>query len=177
MSETSILNTPVLWVNKYLEEKLSTLGFDSVPFFPAMPSTINDLTEFFPAGGVMCTYDRMIRMRRKAFPHIKCEQLIYYFYATAENSTINMVKIVEQVLRLLDREDETAEEINNWCRQKGLIMVEGEEIYPNFNFHSFKVYQLQETRDIINFGTARTYGGNKIIIEFDYNMSTDPNNF
>jgi hypothetical protein len=25
-------------------------------------------------------------------------------------------------------------------------------------------------RDIIDFGTARTYGGNKIIIEYDYHM-------
>jgi len=29
---------------------------------------------------------------------------------------------------------------------------------------------LQETRDIINFGTARTYAGNKIILYYDYTM-------
>jgi hypothetical protein len=39
-----------------------------------------------------------------------------------------------------------------------------------FYFHTFKVYQLEEARDIIDFGTARTYGGNKIIIEFDYHQ-------
>lgn len=175
MSKTSILNTPALWVNHYLQEKLQGLGFDSVPFFPSTPTTLNDLTEYFPAGGVMCTYDRLIRMRRNPFPHIKCEQLLYYFYATAENSVINMVKITEQILRLLDRADETAEDINNWARQKGTIMVEGIALEPNFKFHSFKVYQLEEVRDIIDFGTARTYGGNKVIIEFDYNMIVDPN--
>ena len=175
MTQTSILNTPVLWVNAYLQEKLQSLGFDTVPFFPSTPSTINNLTESFPEGGVMCTYDRMIRMRRKPFPHIKCEQLMYYFYATAENSIINMVKVTEKVLRLMDRSDETAEDINDWCRQKGSIVVEGETIYPNFYFHNFKVYQLEEVRDIIDFATARTYGGNKMIIEFDYHMSTDPN--
>jgi hypothetical protein len=168
LSKTSILNTPVLWVNAYLQEKLQNLGFQTMPFFPSVPSTLNDLTEFFPTSGVMATYDRMIRMRRSPFPHIKCEQLLYYFYATAENSVINMVKITEQTLRLMDREDETAEEINDWCRLKGSLLVEGETIEPNFKFIYFKVFQLQETRDIVNFGTARTYAGNKIIIYYDY---------
>lgn len=170
MSRTSILNTPVLWVNAYLQEKLQGLGFETVPFFPTTPSTINDVTEYFPAGGVMCTYDRLMRMRKSSFPHIKCEQLLYYFYATAENSIINMIKITEKVNRLMDREDETAEELNVWCKSKGSILVEGETLEPNFNFFSFKVFQLQETRDIVNFGTARTYGGNKIIIYYDYTM-------
>ena len=42
-----------------------------------------------------------------------------------------------------------------------------------FYFHNFKVYQLEETRDIIDFGTARTYGGNKIIIDFEYHQDQD----
>jgi riboflavin synthase alpha subunit len=109
-------------------------------------------------------------MRRKAFPHIKCEQALYYFYATAENSVLNMVKITEKILRVMDREDETAEEINEWQKQKGSIVVDGITLEPNFYFHNFKVYQLEEVRDIIDFGTARTYGGNKIIIEYDYHM-------
>jgi hypothetical protein len=45
-----------------------------------------------------------------------------------------------------------------------------------FLFHSFKVYQLEETRDIIDFGTARTYGGNKIIIDFEYHQDQDLTN-
>ena len=71
----------------------------------------------------MCTYDRLIRMRRKPFPHVKCEQAVYYFYATAENSVLNMVKITEKILRLMDREDETAEEINTWQKNKGSIVL------------------------------------------------------
>ena len=70
----------------------------------------------------------------------------------------------------MDREDETAEEINLWAKAKGSITVEGVSIEPNFTFINFKVFQLQETRDIVNFGTARTYAGNKIIIYYDYIM-------
>lgn len=170
MTEVSILNTPVLWVNAYLQDKLQSLGFDTVPFFPSTPATINDLTSQFPPGGVMCNYDRLIRMRNKPFPHIKCEELLYYFYATAENSIINMVKVTEKVLRLLDREDESAEELNDWCREKGSIVVDGEVLLPVFRFHGFKVFQLQEVRDILQFATAKTYGGNKMIIYYDYTM-------
>jgi hypothetical protein len=42
-----------------------------------------------------------------------------------------------------------------------------------FYFHGFKIYQLEEVRDIIDFGTARTYGGNKIIIDYDYHQMSD----
>jgi hypothetical protein len=170
MSNTPILNTPVLWINAYLQDKLQNLGFETMPFFPSVPSTIVDLTEFFPASGVMATYDRMIRMRRSPFPHIKCEQLLYYFYATAENSVLNMVQITEQTLRLMDREDETAQELNEWCKNHGPITVDGQTMYPSFRFHNLKVFQLQETRDVINFATARTYAGNKIIIYYDYTL-------
>jgi hypothetical protein len=104
-------------------------------------------------------------MRRSPFPHVKCEQLLYYFYATQENVTESMVKLQEAVLRLMDRGDETAEEINDWAKGKTIGGLQ-----PKFYFHNFKVYQLEEVRDIIDFGTARTYGGNKIIIDFDYHQ-------
>lgn len=165
----STLNTPMLWINNYLQEKISLItGLEIPAFFPSGPTSLDDLTETFPTGsGVMCTYDRLIRMRRSTFPHIKQEQALYYFYATAQNSRTNMVQIQEAVLRLMDREDETAEEINNWARGKTIGGLE-----PKFYFHRFKVYQLEEVRDIIDFGTARTYGGNKIIIDFEYHQDT-----
>jgi len=170
MANNDLLNTPVLWINKYLKAKIEQLTNIETPFFPSTPSTINDLTQYFPDGGVMATWDRLIKMNRSAFPHIKCEQLLYYFYATADNSILNMVKIQEAVLRLMDRGDETAQEINNWCMNRQVELDDGSLIDNMFFFHTFKVYQLEETRDIIDFGTARTYGGNKIIIEFDYHQ-------
>lgn len=179
-----ILNTPVLWINKYLQEKISgifsagTNENASFPFFPSTPSTINDLTEYFGEStqGVAATWDRLIKMNRSGFPHIKCEQLLYYFYATGENPVEKMITIQESVLRLMDRFDETAAEINNWAMNRQ-IRVSPEIVLDNkFYFHNFKVYQLEETRDIIDFGTARTYGGNKIIIDFDYHQMPDLTN-
>jgi hypothetical protein len=123
----------------------------------------------------MATYDRMFKMNRKSFPHIKCEQLLYYFYATQENSITNMIQVTEIIYRLLDRFDESAEEINSWCSNRRVDLGADGLIDNIFYFHNFRVYQLEETRDIIDFGTARTYAGNKIIIEFDYHQtSQDP---
>lgn len=180
---TSALNTPALWVNRYLQEKIYGLTKSAVPFFPTAPTTIDDLTERFMTlpveteknifvdqkvnyNGIIAVYDRLIRMRRSPFPHIKCEQLLYYFYATQDDVVENMVQTQEAVLRLMDREDETAEEINKWSQGK---VIDG--MTNQFYFHKFKVYQLEEVRDIIDFGTARTFGGNKIIIDFDYHQS------
>jgi hypothetical protein len=124
----------------------------------------------------MATWDRLIKMNKKSFPHIKCEQIMYYFYATGDNPIEKMVQIQEQVLRLMDRGNETAEEVNNWAmnRQANLGTFQSPDLIDNmFFFHDFKVYQLEESRDIIDFGTARTYGGNKIIIEYDYHAMPD----
>jgi len=177
MANDTPLNTPVLWINKYLQSKLSDFGFSNIPFFPTQPSTIDALTQTFPSGEVMATYDRMFKMNKKSFPHIKCEQVLYYFYATSQNNIENMVKITETVYRLLDRKDESAEEINNWCSIRKVDLGGTEGLVDNmFYFHDFNVYQLEEVRDIIDFGTARTYAGNKIIIDFDYHQMPDLTN-
>ena len=173
MANNDLLNTPVLWINKYLQEKIGLLTGLDTPFFPSTPSTIDNLTTMFPDGGTMATWDRLVRMNRSAFPHIKCEQLMYYFYATGSDPILNMVKIQEAVLRLMDRKDETAEEVNNWCMNRQVRLDDGSLVDNMFYFHDFKIYQLEETRDIIDFGTARTYGGNKIIIDFDYHQMND----
>lgn len=119
-------------------------------------------------------------MRRKAFPHIKDEQLLYYFYGTAEDAIVSLVDTTQIVADLLDRGDESAQDLNAWIQSK----LEGpsnnrryvkrdsygnvdKEFLPVF-FHELKIYQLEETRDIIDFGTARTFAGNKLIIDYCY---------
>lgn len=173
----SVFNTPQLWINTYLQEKLIEYAEIAMPFFPSMPASIDELTEQwvfvngerFGYQGVMATWDRLIRMRRSPFPHIKQEQLLYYFYATQDTVLDNMVRTQELVLRLMDREDETAQDINSWAAKHPPI----DGMTCKFKFHRFKVYQLEEVRDIIDFGTARTYGGNKIIIDFEYHQDSD----
>lgn len=121
-------------------------------------------------------------MRRVPFPYIKCEQLLYYFYATGPQAQKKMIITQQQVNDLLDSGDDSAKCLNEWAAQNKRPEDEpisatspsgkywDDESLPCF-FHNFKIYQLEETRDIVDFGTARTYAGNKIIIDYDWHAN------
>jgi hypothetical protein len=176
---TEPITYPPVIINEYLSEKvtekLSDRFYESLRFFPTLPTDLNALTESFPEASqdVFAVYDRMFKMRRFPFPHIKSEQLLYYFYKTSGDPEA-LIETSQVVSDLLDREDESAEEINQWVASKALggILTFGtgalaREFKP-VRFHSLKVYQLEETRDVINFGTVNTFIGNKIIIDYKY---------
>lgn len=275
------IDYPPVFINNYLAEKI-TQGlpeyFNSDPqetaeyplrFFPTQPTSIDTLTEEFPEASenVFAVYDRMFRMRRGPFPHCRTEQLLYYFYKTSGGIDA-LIETTQEVARLLDDGDESAEDVNVWIKEKyasspGAFVAQrkvpvstrslssnvaelttsrshgisvGDQIvisgvgsafnsdaleafvvtevpsntklryaktnidvaefaapsgatvgiaYPTARFGSgagakdfflpkfqeFKIYQLEEARDIIDFGTARTYAGNKIIIEYVWHKS------
>lgn len=181
------ISYPPIFINTYLQQKLGAAGFGAVPMFPTLPTDFNIAEGFTIAGitgdtadtrfsfqGQAAVYDRMFKMRRKAFPHTKDEQLLYYFYATREESVPSLMFMTQQIQDLLDRGDESAQDLNEWVRQNMLndsgvyvSPADGQEFLPVY-FHDMKIFQLEETRDIIDFGTARTYAGNKIIIDYCY---------
>lgn len=168
------IHYPPAIINAYMQSQITDF-FESyypdqtkptIPFFPTSPTDITALTETFPDSlGNFAVYDRMFRMNKKAFPHIYCEQILYYFYSFGEDSIKNVIELSQEVHNRLNQLDESAQDLNKWAREN--VDAWSDESLPLF-FHSFKVYQLQETRDIIDFGTARTYAGNKIIIEYDW---------
>lgn len=184
------ISYPPIFINNYLIEKVSDRFNFSIPFFPTSPSTIDVLTQSFPEG-MICVYDRMFKLRRKSFPHIKDEQLLYYFYKMSGDPEA-LIETTQMVQDLLDRGDESAQEINSWISNNPRLFIDenGKKVYQPKNdtnsyliedpnevksksflpvfFHETTVYQLEETRDIIDFGTARTYAGNKIIIDYCY---------
>jgi len=173
------ISYPPVFINEYLAEKV----VERIPhqfagtfrFFPTLPTDINSLTEGFPeeANDVFAIYDRMMKIRRSPFPHIKNEQLLYYFYKINSDPEA-LIETSQIVQDLLDREDESAQEINSWIASKvqdGLVTFGTGSLARQFKpifFHSIKIYQLQETRDIMNPATVRTYSGNKIIIEYQF---------
>lgn len=174
---------PPVFINEYLKEKIreefkdnpfdGQVGDLNVPFFPTSPSTIDQMTSQFGVSenGLFAVYDRMFKMRRKPFPHIKSEQLLYYFYKTA-GDPVALIETTQKIYDLLDRGDESAQELNFWLQKKQasespLLDGSGNALLPVL-FHSIKIYQLEESRDIVDFGTARTFAGNKIIIDYDY---------
>jgi hypothetical protein len=183
----AVIHHPPTLINGYLADKLNTLFLSnyqsgevpspanmSVPFFPTMPTDIDALSETFPSSDSrFAVYDRMFKLRRTPFPHIKSEQLMYYFYKFGDNAMSNVIEISQGIQDWLDDGDESAQDLNEWIRSKvvdGEVRVNGTTVKPVF-FHSIKIFQLEETRDIIDFGTARTYAGNKIIIDYQYHKN------
>jgi hypothetical protein len=178
----SIAYPPVI-INEYLSEKIGNAipnrFSDGLRFFPTQPTDIDSLTEGFPeaAGDVFAVYDRMFKLRRGPFPHIKQEQLLYYFYKMAGDPEA-LIETSQLVSDFLDNGDESAQDINSWMISKvnhttGLITFGTGNLARSFKpifFHELRVLQLQETRDVIDFGTARTYAGNKIIIDYSYHV-------
>lgn len=184
-----IIDHPPSFINAFLQQKLGP-DFGAIPMFPTVPTdmismaegfTLQDLTEGtrFSFNGNAAIYDRMLRMRRAPFPHIKCEQLLYYFNALTEDAVPRLIRITQTIQDLLDRNDESAEDLNTWILQtlnpqedpetkRSIASIPGHGTFYIPYFHTIKIYQLQETRDIIDFGTARTYAANKIIIDYDW---------
>lgn len=169
---------PPAFINGFLAEEIpARLGTDFVmPFFPTSPTAIDDITQTFPdaSDNVFAVYDRMFKMRRSPFPHIKTEQLLYYFYKTA-GDPVQLIESTQMVLDLLDNEDESAQAINAWAAAKqqssSPLLDDGGNVRPLPFFHKVRVYQLEETRDIVDFGTARTFAGNKLIIDYEWHRS------
>lgn len=146
-----------------------------LPFFPTSPTNLDDLTEGYPQSeGTFAVYDRMLKLRKSPNAAIKSEQLMYYFYKMA-GDPVRLIEIVQNIQDLLDWEDDSARYLNAWsaAKQKSANPLRDEKgnKFPLVYFHRFRIYQLQETRDIVNFGTARTYAGNKIIIDYDWHKS------
>ena len=182
------IHNPPQFINGYLQEKIATFGLGATPMYPSMPTdfsiasgfTMSQLVGDDPAArytfnGNAAIYDRMFKMRRKPFPHIKSEQVLYYFYAVESTAVTNLIEITQRIQDLLDGEDESAQDINAWSAAKQasatpLLDANGDPLLKPF-FHSIKVFQLEETRDIIDFGTARTFAGNKIIIDYDWHKT------
>ena len=86
---------------------------------------------------------------------------------TRVGQNAKMVITQQQINDLLDGADDSAKALNRWAAAN--TDKWNAESKPCF-FHNFKIYQLEETRDIIDFGTARTYAGNKIIIDYDWHQ-------
>jgi hypothetical protein len=106
-------------------------------------------------------YDRLMRFRPTPFYGHKREQLIYYLYSTSI-ANVNNANIV--ISQLLDREDAAAQDVNDWARANPDRLNVPHNVY----FHNIRVYQADETRDLIDLASARTVFTNKLIIEYDY---------
>lgn len=161
---------PPTFINQYVVEQLKLFGilsgFEQMnPVFPTSPTNIEDVFKnYIGAPGVsdpiLIQYERLLRFRPSPFYRQKREQLVYYLYCTDLSKINDSHRIITDAL---DREDSAGQDINAFCAD-----VSTASLPFNVFFHNVRVYQADETRDILELASARTVYANKLIIEYDY---------
>ena len=174
MAEISNTSFPPIYINAYVVAQLQEFDIlagteQMVPIFPTSPNNIeNVFKNYIGAPGVedplLIQYERLIRFRPTPFYPRKREQLVYYLYSTNMTKTIEAHRIITDAL---DREDASAQDVNEWVSKNSDLF----ESTPNIFFHNSRVYQADETRDILELASAKTVYANKLIIEYDYHSN------
>ena len=170
MENVLVTGFPPTFINQYVVGQLERFGILSgaeqmVPVFPTSPTNIEDVFKnYVAAPGIsdplLIQYERLIRFRPNPFYRNKREQVVYYLYCTNLSKITDAHRIITDAL---DREDSAAQDVNAWCAEFGV-----DSIPFNVYFHNIRVYQADETRDILDLASARTLYANKLIVEYDY---------
>ena len=168
---------PPYFVRGYILSELQKFGILSgfeqmLPIFPTSPTNIEDVfNNYIGAPGIqdplLIQYERLLRFRPNSFYAHKREQLVLYLYCTNLSKVLDSHRIISEAL---DREDAAAQDVNLWASQNDILDDSGVKIQPNVFFHNIKVYQADETRDLLELASARTVYANKLIIEYDYHV-------
>ena len=172
MATISQTGFPPEYINKYIQAQLEEFeiltGAEQFnPIIPVSPVGIEELySNYISSPGnpdaFLVLYDRMTRYRPKPFYRHKREQLIYSIHG---NSLSKVMDVSRVIFEALDREDASGQDVNKWIKNN----VPAADI--NVFFHNFKVFQVDETRDVLELSSVRTLMVNKIIIEYDYHTT------
>jgi hypothetical protein len=176
VSKLTDTSFPPIFINQYVVAQLKEFdilsGFEQmIPIFPTTPTNIEDVFKnYIGAPGIddplLIQYERLIRFRPTPFYRHKREQTVYYLYCTDLSKITDAHRIISDAL---DREDAAAQDVNAFCADAST-----EQLPFNIFFHNIRVYQADETRDILELASARTVYANKLIIEYDYHSNTPP---
>ena len=167
---------PPLLLNKYVLAQLELHGLYtpnlnsgmSSPIVTIQSTNIDDLFKeiAIPEGGTfLIAYDRLVRYKPSTFYRHKREQLIYTIHALDEAVGLDISRVV---IEALDRQDSSGQDINQW-------LIENKASLGNLNnnvfFHSSRVFQVDENRDLVELGSIKFNYRGKLIIEYDYHTT------
>jgi hypothetical protein len=172
---------PLLYINEYLHSEFSKYDdinmainpnvTSYIPFFPSgqavnISEIYQDLqtseSEKLPA---VLFYDRMMRLRSSAFPVGKREQVLYTVYGDIENC----INIGNVMLGILDREDYSGQDLNKWMfDNKARLVAKGMPM--KVFFRGIRVFQADESQDLVDLDGYRRGSVHKYIVEYDYHL-------
>lgn len=150
-----------LWsVMKQIEPTFQKQYGTKIPFFPMSDSATGTKSW---ENKTYVIYDRMLRVTGSPFYPIKKEHLLYAIKGK-EEQTLEWGMALQYIL---DRQDDAAQDINDWNRQQ--------ETPSNVYFHSLRVFQTGEsrTRDFSN----RPFYITEFIVEAEYHLTDSIESF
>jgi len=175
---------PASYINEYLYEQFSKYedinmaksDFPSfIPFFPAGQAVnVSDIYEQLQLSEsqnlpAIVLYDRMIRLRNSSFPVGKREQVLYTIYGDISNCT-NMGSVIFQAL---DREDYSGQDLNQWMHENKTAL-QNKGLPMKVFFRSMRVFQADESQDLVELDNYRRGSIHKYIVEYDYHLKDNP---
>jgi hypothetical protein len=170
---------PASYINEYLYEQFSKYSDINmaqsvngiIPFLPAAQAVnISDIYQDLQTSAsdevpAVLFYDRMIRLRSSAFPIGKREQVLYTVYGSIESCN----NIGNVMLGILDREDYSAQDLNKWMSDNRASLV-AKELPMKVFFRSIRVFQADESQDLVELDGYRRGSVHKYIVEYDYHL-------
>jgi len=175
---------PASYINEYLYEQFSK--YDDInmaksdlpsfiPFFPAGQAVnVSDIYEQLQLSEsqnlpAIVFYDRMIRLRNNSFPVGKREQVLYTIYGDISNVS-NIGSVIFQVL---DREDYSGQDLNKWMHENKTAL-QNKGLPMKVFFRSMRVFQADESQDLVDLDDYRRGSIHKYIVEYDYHLKDNP---
>jgi len=173
MGSLSDFTVSVLAVNGYLWDTMKQVDPSlqkkygtKVPFFP-MSDNASGTKAWENKAYII--YDRMFRISKNPFYPIKCEHFLYYLKGD-EQQTLEWGSAIQYIL---DRQDDAAEDINNWNRARNNPY--------NVYFHHLRVLQTDRgdmgspslTRDF----STRPHYITQFVIAADYHLTNSIESF
>lgn len=182
MADITKIAVPSLFIAGYLKQQLIDFGLvpnnpEWTPFVPAsMPIDISTYYDQLiqlsgESSPIIVQYDKLMRFRSNPFYRNKKEQLMLTIRCSSFEKKEAASRVIQEAL---DRQDTSAEDINRWSAANTLLDDNGNAIPKNVYFHYFRIYQVDESRDIVELSAVKTDFWDKLIIEYNYH-TTDSN--
>jgi hypothetical protein len=174
---------PASYINEYLYEQFSKYSDINmaqsvngiIPFLPAAQAVnISDIYQDLQTSAsnevpAVLFYDRMIRLRSSAFPIGKREQVLYTVYGSIESCN----NIGNVMLGILDREDYSGQDLNQWMHENKTAL-QNKGLPMKVFFRSIRVFQADESQDLVELDNYRRGSIHKYIVEYDYHLKDNP---
>lgn len=151
---TNVVNNYLWHTLKQIEPSFATTYGSTVPFFPLGDSASGDASW---TDKTYVLYDRMLRVTGNPFYPIKRDHIIY----AVKGTDIASLEWSAAIQYILDRQDDAAQDINEWNRSQ--------DIPENIYFHELRVFQAD--RSTARDWSSRSYYITEFVVDVKYHMT------